>query len=168
MTTIITGTNGFADPTDATKEVAFDVSAVATGSIRTVSVPNASLTMAGTNIAQAFTAPQTPDRVAGTVTATGSYAFDGSDQIRDLTLTNAATITFSAPSGLVAGTYYTFILRAGDTSARTFAWNAAWKFPSAVPQLTSGSTTSGAVDIITFIALSATTAAYVGHTADCR
>ena len=115
-----------------------------------------------------FTATQRADYNTASVSTTSSYSFAGADQIVNITFTNAITVTFAAPSGLVTGAYYTFILTAGDTSARTYAWNAAWKFPAATPPLTSGPTTSGSVDVITFLALSATTAAYVGHTADCR
>jgi hypothetical protein len=120
------------------------------------------------NVAQNFTAIQRPDYATTAVSTTSSYSFAGADQVVNITLTNAITVTFAAPTGLVTGAYYTFILTAGDALARTFAWNAAWKFPGAAIKLASGSATSGGVDVITFLALSATTAAYVGHTSDCR
>jgi hypothetical protein len=115
-----------------------------------------------------FTATQRASTGTASVSTTSTYSFAGAAQVTTVTLTNAITVTFGAPSGMVAGAYYTLVLTAGGTGARTFAWNAAWKFPAAVPPLTSGTTTSGASDVISFVALSATTAAYVGHQADLR
>ena len=120
------------------------------------------------SVATNFTATQRADYGTTSVSTTSSYSFAGADQIVNITLTNAITVTFAAPTGLVVGAYYTFALTAGDASARTFAWNAAWKFPGAVVKLAAGSATSGGVDVITFLALSTTTAVYVGHSADNR
>lgn len=116
-----------------------------------------------------FTATQRADYTnSATVSATGTYNFDGSDQIRLITLTNAATITFGAPVGIVEGAYYTFLLKAGDTSVRTFAWNSAYKFPGTIASITSGTTNSGAFDVITFVGGASDTMIYVGHQADLR
>lgn len=119
-------------------------------------------------VAQNWTATQRPSTGTAAVSTTSTYSFTGAAQVTTVTLTNAITVTMGAPSGLVAGAYYTLVLTAGDTNARSFAWNSAWKFPSGAAPLASGTTTSGASDIVTFLALTATTAAYVGHQADVR
>ena len=120
------------------------------------------------NVANTFTATQTPDNGTASVSATGTYTFDGADQVREITLTNAITVTFGAPSGITQYAMYKLILKAGDTSARTFAWNSAYKFPSATALLTSGTTTSGAFDVISFIGGASNTLIYQGHVSDVR
>jgi hypothetical protein len=135
---------------------------------RTVTLPDATTTLAGLAVAQTFTATQTPDNGTDSVSATGTYTFDGADQVREITLTNAITVTFGAPTGITENAMYIFKLKAGDTSARTFAWNSAYKFPAATPKLTSGTTTSGAKDNITFIGGPSNTLEYMGHQADLR
>lgn len=118
--------------------------------------------------ATTFTATQTPDNGTASVSTTSTYTFDGADQIREITLTNAITVTFGAPSGITPYAMYVFMLKAGDTSARTFAWNAAYKFPSASPTVSSGTTTSGAYDILTFIGGASNTLIFVGAQSDVR
>ena len=120
------------------------------------------------NVANTFTATQTPDNGTASVSATGTYTFDGADQVREITLTNAITVTFGAPSGITQYAMYKLILKAGDTSARTFAWNSAYKFPSATAPLTSGTTTSDAFDVISFIGGASNTLIYQGHVSDVR
>lgn len=118
------------------------------------------------NVANTFTATQVPDNGAAAVSTTSTYTFDGADQIREVTLTNAITVTFGAPTGITEKAMYKFMLKAGDTSARVFAWNAAFKFPNATPPLTSGATTNGAYDIINFIGGAGNTLIYDGHNAN--
>lgn len=120
------------------------------------------------NAAQTFTATQTPDNGTAAVSTTSTYTFDGADQIREVTMTNAITVTFGAPTGITQYAMYKFLLKAGDTSARTYAWNAAYKFPSATAPLTSGTTTSGSYDIISFIGGAGNTLIYQGSVADVR
>lgn len=105
-----------------------------------------------------------------TVTATGtfSYSVGTHGQVCLITLTNAITVTFGAPANITEGAMYKFILKAGDTSARTFAWNSAYKFPAATPTLTSGTTTTGAYDVITFIGGASNTLIYDGKVTDVR
>lgn len=128
-------------------------------------------TLASTVVAQyavagTFTTTQTPSTGTASVSSTSDYTFTGAAQITTITLTNAITVTFAAPSGITENAMYIFKLYAGDTSARTFAWNSAYKFPAAVDQLTSGTITSGAYDIISFIGGSSNTLIYMGHQAD--
>ncbi|PPC99496.1 MAG: hypothetical protein CTY35_04045 [Methylotenera sp.] len=122
--------------------------------------------MALLDVAQTFTATQVPDNGTASISTTSTYTFDGTDQIREITLTNAITVTFGAPSGIVPKAMYKFMLKAGDTSARVFAWNAAFKFPNATPPLTAGATTNGAHDIINFIGGAGNTLIYDGHNAN--
>ena len=102
------------------------------------------------------------------ISTTSTHIFDGSDHVREITLTNAITVTFGAPSGITQYAMYKFILKAGDANTRTFAWNAAYKFPSAVAQLTAGTVTSGASDIITFIGGASNTLLFDGVSMDVR
>jgi hypothetical protein len=124
--------------------------------------------LAQLGVAQTFTATQVADNGTASVSTTSTYTFDGADQIRTVTFTNAITVTFGAPTGITPNAYYTFRLLAGDTSARTFAWNSAYKFPAATPPLTTGTATNGASDIITFIGGATNTLLYVGHQSDVR
>lgn len=118
------------------------------------------------NVANTFTATQVPDNGTASISTTSTHTFDGTDQIREITLTNAITVTFGAPSGIVPKAMYKFMLKAGDTSARVFAWNAAFKFPNGTPPLTAGATTNGAHDIISFIGGAGNTLIYDGHLAN--
>lgn len=120
------------------------------------------------DVANTFTATQTPDNGTASVSTTSTYTFDGADQIREITMTNAITVTFGAPTGITQYAMYKFILKAGDTSARTYAWNSAYKFPAATSPLTSGTTTNGAFDVITFIGGASNTLIYDGYVADVR
>lgn len=126
---------------------------------------------AKTNLAQTWSKNQRANYSnTDTVTTTSSYTFDGStkSQVNLVTLTGAITVTFAAPANIVEGTYYTLVLKAGDTSARTFAWNSAYKFPAGTAPLSSGTITSGAVDIITFIGGATNVMYYTGHQTDVR
>lgn len=120
------------------------------------------------NVANTFTATQVPDNGTGTITSSATYTFDGADQVREITLTNAETVTFGAPTGITEHAMYVLKLKAGDTAARTYAWNAAFKFPGAVSPLLTATATSGAKDTITFIGGPSNTLEYVGHQAGVR
>lgn len=139
---------------------------IANGGTGAASFATAGLAQLG--VAQTFTATQVADNGTASVSTTSTYTFDGADQIRAITLTGAITVTFGAPTGITPNAFYVFRLAAGDTSARAFAWNAAYKFPAATAPLTSGTVTNGASDIITFIGGAANTLLYVGHQADVR
>jgi hypothetical protein len=105
------------------------------------------------------------------ISTTSTFGYDpvANGQVALITLTNAITVTFASPSNIVEGAMYKLILKAGDTSARAFAWNASYKFPSGTPPLTVGTTTNGAKDVITFIGgPGGNTLEYDGHIADNR
>lgn len=118
--------------------------------------------------ARTFTSTQTPSNATASVSTTSTVAFDGAVQVKETTFTNAITATFGAPTGITEHAMYVFKLKAGDTSARVYAWNAAYKFPAATPSLTAGTTTSGAFDVITFIGGASNVLIYQGHQADVR
>jgi hypothetical protein len=90
---------------------------------------------------------------ANTASGAGSFNFNPNThgQIALVTLTTAGTVTLGAPTNIVEGAPYTLLFKAGDTSARTPAFNSAYKFPSATASLTAFSTTSGAYDRLDFI-----------------
>lgn len=105
---------------------------------------------------------------AVSTTSTFSYNATTMGQVCVVNLSNAITVTFGAPSNIVEGCMYKFMLKAATAHARTFAWNAAFKFPAATPTLTSGTATSGATDIISFIGGPANTLIYDGKVVDVR
>lgn len=157
----------------AASAAALSVLQLINGLIKSDGAGNFSAATAGTDfvkpsVATSFAATQTPSSDTASISTTSSYAFNGAKQVREITLTNAITVTFGAPTGIIENAMYIFKLKAGDTSARTFAWNSAYKFPAATPKLTSGTITSGAKDIITFIGGPSNTLEYMGHQADER
>lgn len=162
------------DDSDNTKKVVLQCSGITTGTTITITIPNASLTLAGIDVQQLFTANQRPNyKSAATASGGGSYTFDGggasnNGQITLVTLTTAGTLTLAAPTNIVEGMPYTLILKAGDTNARTPSFNSAYKFPSATSPLTSLTTTSSAYDVINFIGGESNTLIYNGHQADVR
>lgn len=104
-----------------------------------------------------------------TVSTTSSYTFDPANgQVQLITVTGNITITFGAPTNIVEGTMYQMLLKAGDTSSRLFSWNAAYKFPSATSVLLSGTSTTGGIDIISFIGGASNTLIFTGVLQDVR
>jgi hypothetical protein len=89
-------------------------------------------------------------------------------QVFSLTLTGAGTVTFGAPTNITEGAFYTLLLKADDTDLRSFAWNAAYKFPGAISPLDVGTANAGAYDSITFVGGPGNTLIYQGHQADLR
>lgn len=104
------------------------------------------------------------------VTTTSTFSYDPTTmgQVCKVNLSNAITVTFGAPSNIVEGTMYKFMLTAATAHARTFGWNAAFKFPNATPTVTAGSSTLNAIDIITFIGGPSNTLIYDGKVTDVR
>lgn len=103
------------------------------------------------------------------IVSTSSFTCDGSlAQVFLITVTNTITLTFAAPTNIVAGAMYKFLLQAVDGATRTYAWNAAYKFPSATPPLTTGTTTAGAYDVISFVGGTSNTLIYDGKQSDVR
>lgn len=110
-----------------------------------------------------FTANQRPNYTnSDTVSTTSSYTYDGSTkgQINLVTLTNAITVTFANPTNIIEGALYIFLLKAGDTSARTFAWGS--NYQNTPPS--SGTAVTGKADVVSFIGGAGNTLIYSGGT----
>jgi hypothetical protein len=123
------------------------------------------------NAASLLTAPSRASYSnAQTITATGNFTFNPltNGQIQLITLTNAAVITMAAPTNIVEGAMYKIILKAGDTAARSLAWNSAYKFPGAAAAVTSLSITTNALDVITFTGGPTNTLIFEGSNTDVR
>lgn len=122
------------------------------------------------NVATVFETQQTPSKAALAISATSSFTVDPTlnGQVQIVTLTNAITVTFDAPTNIVEGTGYKLLLKAGDTSARSFIWNSAFKFPAGASQLSAGTTSNGAYDVITFIGGSSNILIFDGVGKDVR
>jgi hypothetical protein len=104
---------------------------------------------------------------AAPIAITPTPVLDG--QVAYYNLVGAGAVTINAPTGAKQGAFYTFVFNATDTNVRTFVWNSFFKFPGGVATLTSGSTTVGGKDIITFwCSPGALSFVYVGHVADVR
>ena len=104
------------------------------------------------------------------ISATGTFNYNpiAHGQVALITLTNAITVTFGAPTNIVEGAMFKWILKAGDTSLRSFAWASNFKFPLGTPSLTSGTQNSGAYDTITFIGGPSNTLIFDGKSQDVR
>lgn len=122
-------------------------------------------------VANTFTAIQSPETGTATVSTTSTFTFNPAThgQVCTITCTGAITITLAIQaSSLVAGTTYRLKFKAGDTSARTFAKAATIKASGGVLPLTSGTTTTNAIDHVVLVALDASNAECVGVTTDVR
>lgn len=115
--------------------------------------------------------PATPSSGAASISATGTFSYDPTThgQVCTLTATNAITITLGAAAGkFVANTHYTLMIKAGDTSARTFAKNSTIKGSGGGLPIAAGATTANSVDVLHLVALDANTVMVVGSSADVR
>jgi hypothetical protein len=123
------------------------------------------------NVANTFSATQTPATGTASVSTTSTFSYDPSThgQVCTVTLTNATTVTLAVSAGkAVAGTHYTLILKAGDTSTRTFAKGATILAPAATLPITSGATTTNSWDVLHLVGVDTNTMAVVGSAADVR
>lgn len=108
-----------------------------------------------------FTANQRPNYAnTDTLSATGSFTYDGNTkpQVNLITLTNAITVTFANPTNIVEGAMYLYLLKAGDASARIFAWGTAYQNNPPV----TGTTNVGKTDVLSFIGGPSNTLIYIG------
>jgi hypothetical protein len=137
---------------------------------RTYTFPDRDITVAAQE-ANLWASTQRPHYL-NTATAAGgsSFAYDPPThgQVALITVSTAGVVTFGAPTNIIEGTPYTFLLKAGDTGAKTYAWNAAYKFGSATAPLTSSTIVAGAYDLINFIGGATNTLIYNGHKGDIR
>jgi len=118
---------------------------------RTITLPDATTTVAGLAVAQAFTKGQAGTPVA--LTDAASVAVDLS-LANNFTLTLAGNRTLAAPSNVTAGQSGVIVVTQDSTGSRTLAYNSIYKFAggSAVTL----TTTASAVDVLAYYCESAT------------
>ena len=117
----------------------------------TVTLPNATTTVAGLAVAQSFTKAQRGTPVA--LTDASSVAVDLSLG-NNFTLTLAGNRTLAAPSNVTAGQSGVIVVTQDGTGSRTLAYNSAYKFAGGTaPTLT---TTASAVDVLAYYVESST------------
>lgn len=118
---------------------------------RTVTLQNATYTVAGTNINQSFTVAQ-----RGSITA----LTDGATITPDFSLANNYSVTLGGnrtlanPTNITAGQSGVIVISQDGTGGRTLAYGSYWKFPGGTaPTLT---TTASAVDVLAYYVESTT------------
>jgi len=105
---------------------------------RTATLPDASITVAGTNLAQSFSAAQ-----RGTVSAQGSVSgtvtldFATANNF-SMTLPAGGSVTLANPSNLTAGQSGSVVITQNGTTAATVAYGANWKFSGGTPTMSTG------------------------------
>ena len=118
---------------------------------RTVTVPDATFTLAGTNLAQSFSAAQRGSITALTDGATITPDFAAAN---NFSVTLGGNRTLANPSNLTAGQSGSIVITQDATGSRTLAYGTYWKFPSGTaPTLT---TTASAVDVLVYYVESST------------
>jgi hypothetical protein len=118
---------------------------------RTVTLPDASLTVAGINIVQSFSAAQRGGITALTDGATITPDFAASN---NFSVTLGGNRTLANPSNLTAGQSGVIVVTQDGTGGRTLAFGNQWRWPGGTaPTLT---TAANAVDVIAYYAESAT------------
>lgn len=118
---------------------------------RTVTVPDATFTLAGTNLAQSFSAAQRGSIAALTDGATITPDFAAAN---NFSVTLGGNRTLANPSNLTAGQSGSIVITQDATGSRTLAYGTYWKFPSGTaPTLT---TTASAVDVLVYYVESST------------
>ena len=118
---------------------------------RTITLPDATTTVAGLAVAQAFTKGQAGTPVA--LTDAASVAVDLS-LANNFTLTLAGNRTLAAPTNVTAGQSGVIVVTQDGTGSRTLAYNSIYKFAGGTaPTLT---TTASAVDVLAYYVESST------------
>ena len=118
---------------------------------RTVTVPDATFTLVGTNLAQSFSAAQRGSITALTDGATITPDFAAAN---NFSVTLGGNRTLANPSNLTAGQSGSIVITQDATGSRTLAYGTYWKFPSGTaPTLTS---TASAVDVLVYYVESST------------
>ena len=118
---------------------------------RTITLPDATTTVAGLAVAQAFTKGQAGTPVA--LTDAASVAVDLS-LANNFTLTLAGNRTLAAPTNVTAGQSGVIVVTQDGTGSRTLAYNSIYKFAGgSAPVLT---TTASATDLLAYYVESST------------
>jgi len=118
---------------------------------RTITLPNATTTVAGLAVAQSFTKAQRGTPVALTDAATIAVDLSLGN---NFTVTLAGNRTLGAPTNVTAGQSGVIVVTQDGTGSRTLAYNSVYKFAGGTaPTLT---TTASAVDVLAYYVESAT------------
>ena len=118
---------------------------------RTITLPDATTTVAGLAVAQSFTKAQRGTPVA--LTDASTVAVDLSLG-NNFTLTLAGNRTLGAPTNVTAGQSGVIVVTQDSTGSRTLAYNSVYKFAGGTaPTLT---TTASAVDVLAYYVESST------------
>jgi hypothetical protein len=146
------------DNNDVTKQMQFQLSGITTGNTRTITVPNASTTMVGTDVSQnltlkTLTLPTITGYVEsvvsiGTVTSTSTLSLTNGT-LQTATLTASTACTFTMPTA-TAGTSFTLLLKQAAATGNGTATFTGVKWGTAgAPTMTA---TAGKMDIFSFVA----------------
>jgi hypothetical protein len=116
-----------------------------TNTNRTITLPDAAITLAGVNVAQSFTAAQRGTIVALTDGATITPDFAAGN---NFSVTLGGNRTLANPTNITAGQSGVIVITQDGTGSRTLAYGNNWKFPSGTaPTLT---TAANSVDVIAY------------------
>ena len=116
-----------------------------TNTDRTLNLPDASLTFAGTNVVQSFTAAQRGSITALTDGATITPDFAAAN---NFSVTLGGNRTLANPTNLTAGQSGVIVITQDGTGSRTLAYGSNFKFAAGTaPTLT---TTAAAVDVLAY------------------
>jgi hypothetical protein len=119
---------------------------------RTITLPDATTTVAGLAVAQSFTKAQRGSVVALTDAATIAVDLSLGN---NFSVTLAGNRTLGAPTNVTAGQSGVIVVTQDGTGSRTLAFNSVYKFAGGTaPTLTAGS--GGAVDVLAYYVESAT------------
>ena len=115
------------DETDNTKKAQFQLSGITTGTTRTYTLPNASVTLAGTNVANTFSSTNTFSAATvtvGTSTATSTYGLGTGATL------SGNTKTVNIGTNGVSGS--TTSINIGSTNGTSVTANGTWTFGSTI------------------------------------
>ena len=142
----IADTFTLADPTDLTKKFRFDGVGITASNTRVLTIQDSDLTVAGTDVAQEFTATQNFN--ATTLTDASTIAWDASaNQVTSVTL--GGNRTLGASTNQVDGGVYVISIIQDGTGGRTLSFNSNYKFAGGTaPTVTS---TASARDVFVFM-----------------
>ena len=122
------------DETDNTKKAQFQLSGITTGTTRTYTLPNASVTLAGTNVANTFSSTNTFSAATvtvGTSTATSTYGLGTGATL------SGNTKTVNIGTNGVSGS--TTTINIGSTNGTSVTANGTWTFGSTISASITGS-----------------------------
>jgi hypothetical protein len=123
----------------------FTVTAPNSNTNRTITLPDAAITVAGVNLAQSFSAAQrgTISALTDGATITPNFAL-----ANNFSVTLGGNRTLANPTNLTAGQSGAIVITQDGTGGRTLAFGSNWKFPGGTaPTLT---TAANAVDVLVY------------------